>query len=179
MSAYAVQTINDGVLGVVAPIGLAGARGTALVVDMVDQSPRQGVTLAKLVSLGPTRAQLGPQNKGVAFLANGGVSLSEAEEVVNALRAGWPHLVIRTESQDEVPKGIPRVVVEAVLSGPFAAPVHGSSVLQPTGLASPPKHHGGPLLARLSSRRVRALLKGQMSPRWAWIRSWQRVLEAM
>jgi hypothetical protein len=61
----------DPVLSTVAPIGLAAAVGTALVVDLTHTRSIGGRTLADLVSDGPRLAELSPGRPGIAFLAGG------------------------------------------------------------------------------------------------------------
>ena len=58
MPALAIWTPEDGVLGALAPLGLAIAGGTALMVDLDPLGPRYPGTrsLADLVSEGPRRA---------------------------------------------------------------------------------------------------------------------------
>jgi hypothetical protein len=64
--ALAVWSPEDGILGAVAPLALAAAAGTALVVDLDPGGPRYpgAATLAGLVADGPRRSDLEPDAKG-------------------------------------------------------------------------------------------------------------------
>ena len=86
MPALALWTPEDGLLGALAPLGLALAAGTALVVDLDPLGPHYpGTTsLADLVAEGPRQADLKPAHRGVAVLRNGGVAPAAAAEVVAA-----------------------------------------------------------------------------------------------
>lgn len=178
VSVLAIHTVNDGVLGVIAPIGLAASMGTCLVVDLVIGRQARGVSLAKMVQDGPTSAQLRPEARGISFLRNGGVESGEAAEVVEALATGWPNVVLRVRTPEQTPDGVRAVQVEAVLRGPFVAPVGNQSVLQPVGLGGIPRGHNGPVLAKLRARTARSILTGHLNPRWKWIQSWSQVWEA-
>ena len=97
MPALSTWTPEDGVLGAVAPLAMAAAAGTALVVDLDPHGPAYpgAVGLAGLVAEGPTRRDLEPARRGVAVLHNGGVEPEDAAEVLAALVAGWPAVVFR------------------------------------------------------------------------------------
>ncbi|MEE8489046.1 MAG: hypothetical protein V3S43_01840, partial [Acidimicrobiia bacterium] len=84
MPALAIWSPEDGVLGAVAPLGLAAASGTALVVDLDPNGPNYpgASSLAALVADGPRRSDLQPVRKGVAVLANGGIEPEDAEAVL-------------------------------------------------------------------------------------------------
>ena len=87
LAALTVFTNRDGLLSVIAPIGLAAAVPTGLVVDLDPNGPLlPGVaTLAALVESGPRRVDLQPAAEGTAMLANGGLDPEEAETVVRHL----------------------------------------------------------------------------------------------
>lgn len=82
-----VRTFGDDLLGAIAPLGLAVAAGTALVVDLDADGPSYPAerTLAQVVAEGPRRAELVPERSGVAVLPNGGVRAFEALEMVEML----------------------------------------------------------------------------------------------
>ena len=69
MPALSIWSPEDGVLGAVAPLGLAAAAGTALVVDLDPGGPRYPgpATLADLVADGPRRGDLSPSRRGVSI----------------------------------------------------------------------------------------------------------------
>lgn len=97
MPALAIWSPEDAVLGVVAPLALAAAAGTALVVDLDPEGPRYpgSGSLADLVRDQPRRDDLHPVRAGVAVLRNGGIEPDEAEEVLRALARDWPAVVLR------------------------------------------------------------------------------------
>jgi hypothetical protein len=175
MAVSGIYVANDGVLGVVAPIGMAAAVGTCLVVDLCEGGPTGGVTLATLVRDGPSSEQLRPKRRGVSFLRNGGISAQDAAEVVGALCGNWPNVVLRVGASDEAVGEVGAVTVRAILSGPFVAEPEVAAVLQPTGLGATPKNHHGHVLSRLSARTVRTVLAGRVNQRSAWVRSWRPV----
>lgn len=175
MAVSGIYVANDGVLGVVAPIGMAAAVGTCLVVDLCEGDPTGGVTLATLVRDGPSSEQLRPKRRGVSFLRNGGISAQDAAEVVRAFCVNWPNVVLRVGASDEAVGEVGVVTVRAILSGPFFAEPDVGAVLQPTGLGARPKNHHGHVLSRLSARTVRTVLAGRVNQRSAWVRSWRPV----
>jgi len=73
MPAIAIWSPEDEVLGAVAPLALAAAAGTALVVDLDPEGDRYPgeATLASLVAEGPTQEDLTPSQRGVAVVGNG------------------------------------------------------------------------------------------------------------
>ena len=72
----AVRCGADPVLHALAPLGLAAARGTALVMDLDEEVPSYpgSTSLANLVVSHPRRDDLRPVRSGVAVLSNGLVS---------------------------------------------------------------------------------------------------------
>ena len=97
MPALAIWSPEDALLGAVAPLALAAAAGTALVVDLDPQGPRYpgSGSLADLVRDQPRRDDLRPGRAGVAVLRNGGIDPEAAEEVLVALAKDWPAVVFR------------------------------------------------------------------------------------
>ena len=97
MPALAVWTPEDGLAGALVPLGIAAAAPTALFVDLDALGPAYpgSATLARLVADGPRRRDLEPESRGIAVLSNGGIDLADATEVVQALIAGWPRVVLR------------------------------------------------------------------------------------
>jgi hypothetical protein len=97
MPVLSIWTPLGGVLGVIAPLGLAASAGTALVVDLDQRGPRYpgDQSLARLATEGPRRADLSPPRKGVAVLRNGGIDPSECQGLIRALCDGWPAVVLR------------------------------------------------------------------------------------
>lgn len=164
---------TDSVLGAIAPLGLAAAAGTALVVDAGPDGPNYpgSGSLAELVTAGPRKADLIPTRPGLAVLRNGGISIEEAAEVVDALSAGWPHLVIR-HSGYEAPAS-PWVAVVADLPGALRLQVHGPVVVQRTGWKSSMK--GDVTLPLPSTRLIRTLLEGRLPGPSRWVHAWKPV----
>ncbi len=132
MAVIAVWSPFDIVLGIVAPLGLAVHAGTALVVDLDPGNVafHSEDDLASLVRRGPTEAQLQPKRRGVAVLSNGGVTVSEASEVVSALAQRWPNLVLRCAP--EASSARHAIGIVPILPDPFAVAAHGDVVYQRT-----------------------------------------------
>lgn len=180
MPALAIWTPEDGVLGALAPLGLAIAGGTALVVDLDSLGPRYpgSRSLADLVSEGPRRADLGPARRGVAVLRNGGVSAAAAAEVVAALLAGWERVVLRLPPRPmPADAGAPVVPVHLLLPGGLFARSVGPAVYQSTRAVLPLPGPGWrlPVPARGT---VAGLLRGRLPVAGdRWVRAWRRVWE--
>ena len=176
MPALAIWTAADGLLSAVAPLGLAAAAGTALMVDLDPHGPDYpgGASLAELVAEAPRRADLVPGRAGTAVLRNGGVGVAEAREVVEALIVGWPHLVLRVSTPEAAAELAPLVPVRPLLPGILAPRVESPCVYQKTGFsASPPGP--GPLLPRPRPRLLANLLNGTLEPRSRWVTAWRQV----
>ena len=176
LPALTVWTALDGLLSAVAPLGLAAAAGTALMVDLDPGGPCYPgeASLADLVTDGPRRTDLGPDREGVAVLRNGGVDFAEAREVVEALIDGWPHVVVRV-GKPEGAKGLaPLVPVWPLLPGLLAPQVDGHSVYQRTGFSvSPPGP--GPVLPRPGPGLLQGFLGGTVAWRSRWVAAWRPV----
>jgi hypothetical protein len=170
MALLAVRTPEDGLLGALAPLGLGAAAGTALVVDLDPAGPHYPGTgsLASLVADGPRRSDLSPDRAGLAVLRNGGIDAAEADEVLAALEAGWPSVVVR------LPAGSARrpdlVVRPLVPGGLFPAGDTGVTVFQDLGFRLPV---AGPRLPVLSRGTAAALLAGSIPSRSRWVRAWK------
>lgn len=176
----AAWTPEDGLLGALAPLGLAAASGTALVVDLDPLGPRYpGVrSLADLVGDGPSRSELEPDGRGVAVLRNGGIRAAEAAEVVTALISRWPRVVLRLPPRP-VPNGVsvPVVPIRLLVPGGLLPASVDAAVYQATPHPMPLPGPGIrlPVPAR---RTTAALLTGRMPGRGdRWIRAWRAVWE--
>ena len=168
MAVLAVRTELDGLLSVLAPLGLGAAAGTALVLDLDPAGVRLPApsTVAEMIRTSPTLDQLRPSRPGMAVLSSGGASWAEASELVEALGRHWPAVVVRTAG----PVPVPTVPVRPILPG--LPRVAGPSVQQPTGLGG--EAGPGPVLPRLGGRVVRSLLNGVLV-KSRWVRAWRSV----
>jgi hypothetical protein len=177
----AVWTPEDGLLGALAPLGLAAAAGTALVIDLDPQGPRYPGprSLADLVADGPRRADLEPDGSGVAVLRNGGVAAGEAAAVVKAMIDRWPRVVLRLPPRPAAPRrGVPTVTVRLLVPGGLFSAGMRPAVYQAT--PHPMQLPGPGIRLPVPSRRTTAaLLTGRMPAAGdRWVRSWRRVWEA-
>jgi hypothetical protein len=177
MPALSTWTPEDGVLGAVAPLALAAAAGTALVVDLDPNGPAYpgAAGLAELVAEGPTRRDLEPALRGVAVLRNGGVEPEDAEEVLGALVVGWPAVVFRLPPHRR-PDRTGVVPVRPLVPGGLFPAGDRPAVYQSAGwrITAPGP---GIVLPRPPSAVVKALLEGARPRPNRWIRSWQQVWE--
>ncbi len=168
MAAVAVDCLHDAVLDAVAPIVLASAHDTALVVDLGEGSivyPGEH-TLAALVNDGPRLVDLTPDRKGLAVLPNGGVGVEESAEVIWALIEGWPLVVLRGRA-DQFGVHIPVVPLYPGVDQ------HDPAVFVSTGLIEPIDADSlvvpGP--SRATARRV---IGGGSAPR-RLVSAWEKV----
>ncbi|HJR93778.1 MAG TPA: hypothetical protein VJ938_15160 [Acidimicrobiia bacterium] len=165
-----VRTFGDEVLAALAPLGLAAAAGTALVVDLDPDGlayPGQR-SLAEAVAEGPRRTELRPEREGVAYLRNGGADVDAAVEMITVLGENWPAIVLRLAAT-EVP--FPVVPVRPLWPG-FLAPQGGRPAVWQAvpGGGSPPGP--GPVLPAPGRFTIASLLGGRRPPRSRWIRAW-------
>ncbi len=176
VTALTIWTQGDGLLSVLAPIGLAAAAGTSLVIDLDPDGPSFGgsVSLAALVRSGPRRDDLRPQASGPAVLANGGIDPGEAETVVRALIEGWPSIVMR--SPCDAGLFAPVVPVYPLLPGSLTPSPDRFCVFQRTGFYAE-RGAEGIEIPRPSAATVRSLLTGSLPGRSRWVRAWRPVWE--
>lgn len=176
MAALTVWTCGDGLLSVLAPIGLAMIAGTALVIDLDPQGPSFGgkSSLAALVESSPRRDDLQPSAPGPAFLANGGVEPETAEPVVRALMKGWPAVVLR--SPDDLSAFTPVVPIYPMLPGPLASVPDRYCVFQRTGFRVE-QPADGIVLPRPRSNTIQRILGGSTPVRSRWVQRWRQVWE--
>lgn len=173
--ALAVWTPEDGLLGALAPLGLALAADDAIVVDLDPLGPQYPGerSLADLVRDGVRRADL-TARRGIGVLRNGGVPPHDAGPVVEALLTHLPRLVLRLPPRP-APTGlpIPVVPVRLLLPGSLFPPQVGPAVFQTT-----------PSFARMSAvgvrlpvpdpATVRLLVTGRRPPaKDRWVRAWR------
>lgn len=177
MPALSVWSREDGVLGALAPLGLAAAAGTAIVVDLDRHGPRYpgDTSLAELVARGPRRAELVPTRRGVCVLRNGGISAADASDVLDAIVVGWPNVVFRLPAAVEAPASA--VSVHPLLPGGWFPMVGHRLVVQASGWRVPPPP-GAVVLPRPRRATLSRLLAGAVPPPGdRWIRAWRRVWE--
>ena len=177
----AVRCAVDPVLHALAPLGLAAARGTALVVDLDEEAPPYpgSTSLAKLVVSQPRLADLRPLRSGVAVLPNGSINPREAAEVVEALAAGWPAVVLRLGDRHGLPPAFseaPVVPVAPLLPGFLHPPVISPAVYQAV-LPGPPPRLRGVVLPPLGRSHIQRMLSGMGFPPRRWVKAWERVWE--
>jgi len=178
VSVLGVVTHQDGVLSALAPLGLAASVPTALMIDLDPDGPRYpgDPSLAQLVAHGPTAADLHPARSGLAVLRNGGISLDEADQVVDALAEGWPNVVLRLSEHSSARPYVPIVPVVPLFPGLLSIPWEQPAVFQHTGFPVPPPAPG-PVLPRPSRRTIGGLLEGRVDQHSRWIKSWGQVWE--
>lgn len=164
----------DPVLSTVAPIGLAAAAGTALLVDLATTTQTTGRTLADLVSEGPRLAELSPGRPGVAFLAGGNVDLSVGIDMLQQLAGHWPAVVIRAPDANLAFVTVPVIPLFPGILAP--TPQVGHGVWQPVGGGAEPPGPG-PVLPRLRAGVVRRMLSGHLPRRSRWMDAWRPVWE--
>lgn len=166
MPAVGVVTEMDPVLGAVAPVVLAAAHPTALVVDRDGGVPLPGErTLADLAGDGLRLADLAPERAGVAIVPNGGVAAGDADDVIRALAERWPVVVVR----GRLP-GAPLIPVVPLFPGLVAGQ---AAVHVETGLMKAPSD--GVVVPGPSRSAVQRVLAGRTVPRRlasAWAKVW-------
>jgi hypothetical protein len=170
----AIRTSVDPILGWVAPLGLAAAAGTALVLDLDPSGityPGQR-TVASMLEDGPSRSELAPTRQGVAVVPSGGATPEEAGELVGHLSRGWPALVLRVGEGEHRPF----VPVLPVLPGHLQAGTGQTAVWQ---LAEPWESAPGPgpVLPPLGRSAMRRLFRLELPQASRWVRAWRRVWE--
>ena len=168
MPVVALWSPSDLLTSVLTPIGLASTRRPSLVIDLDPGGPVYGgdFTLADLVADGPTRSQLEPAQRAVAVLANGGIDISAASEVIGALIERWPNVVLRCDPSMEPPSR--SVPIVPLLPEPFAVKVNRPAVYQSLGL--PVRPPVGALVlprpARSGVEAVMGLRSGALPTKW-------------
>jgi hypothetical protein len=175
VSVVALWSPHDHLLSVIAPIGLAVTRRSTLVIDLDPVGPPfpGAFTLADIVREGPTEEQLSPTDKSVAILANGGVSVQEASEVVEALVARWPNVVLRCSPANPPPDTAVSLV--PLLPPPFDSPPTPRTVYQRTGFRTETPQQSL-VLPRPRRSTVEALMGLRRVPkRSAWLRQLGRL----
>lgn len=176
MAVLAIRSPEDGVLGALAPLGLGAAAGTALVVDLDPHGPRYPGTgsLASIVSEGPRRFDLSPKRSGLAVLRNGGVGPEAAAEVLDALAAGWPAMVLRLPASAPAHRQPDIIAYPLVPGGLFPTDGEGRAIFQDLGFHIPAP---GPRLPVIGRAAAAALLAGSIPLRSRWVRAWKAAWE--
>lgn len=175
MTVLATWAPEDAVLGAVAPLALAAAAGTCLVVHLDDLGAGEGeATLAELVADGPRGSHLVPDRRGVAVIRNGGIAAGEALDVVAALASGWPAVVLARRTGPDRPqgRGLVPVVVEGVTAG---GQVRGPRVVQRVRRRRIDAEPGVVLLPAVSRASIEAMLAGRFPGPTRWMRRWRQV----
>jgi hypothetical protein len=177
MATLAISCDSGGVLGTVAPLALAAASSSVLVVDLDRNGPHYpgGSSLAELVEQSPRLSDLRPSKSGIAVLRNGGIDPSEAGEVVQALVSGWPNVVLRLP-RFAASGSVPIVPVVPLLPGGMTPACDRPAVYQQMGWHE--KAPGPAIVLPTPTRAsVRALLEARIPLRSRWVRSWRKVWE--
>jgi hypothetical protein len=169
----AVQGLDDPVLHHIAPLGLAAAASTAVVLDLDPAAPgyaAAGTSVFDLIDRGPRLAELDPVPGRVALFCNGGARTAEAWALVEAMAERWPAVVVRVGAEGS--GGVPCVPVIPLLPRPLSRPVRGPAVYQ---AMTPVDRLPGPglRLPPLRRERIAALAAGRIEPRWRWVRAFQ------
>lgn len=167
---------DDPILSAIAPVGLAGSAGTALIVDLVTGDVAGGGrrTLRDVYGDGPRLSELSPGRQGVAAIRGGGLRKEEAVEVVETLAGRWPAVVVRVE-EGEWP--FPAVPVVPLFPGLLEPGTTGSAGVWQLirGGGDPPGP--GPVLPRIGPSQIRRMLQGHLPRRNRWIAAWSQVWE--
>jgi hypothetical protein len=175
MPVLAVWTPEGGLLGALAPLGLALAAGSAVIIDLDPLGPAYpgDRSLASLVADGLRKPDLEGRS-GVAVLRNGGVDRLRAAAVVDALVKAHPRVVLRLAPRSR-PDDLahPVVPVRLLVPGGWYPAFDGPAVYQATpsweAMPSP-----GIRLPVPAPATVRALLTGRRPGRRdRWVRAWR------
>jgi len=171
MPVLAIRVPEDGVLGAVAPLGLAvAAPGPAVVIDLDPEGPAypgEG-SLRSLIDEGPRRADLTPSRRGFAVLRNGDVSLEEAAPVIEAMIGGWPNTVLRLPPRG-IDRSFPTVTLRLLVPGGLFGVDSSPVAYQSAGWRLPPPGPG-PLLPRPAPRTLGHLMTGVLAVPDRWLR---------
>ena len=169
----AVRGLGDPVLHHIAPLGLAAAAGTAVILDLDPDSPGYtgaGTSVFDLIDRGPRLAELDSVPGRVALFANGGARTPEAWALVEAMAERWPAVVVRVGAERS--GGVPCVPVIPLLPGPLLTPNRGPAIYQ--AITAVDRLPGpGLRLPPLRRERITALAAGRIEPRWRWVRAFQ------
>jgi hypothetical protein len=134
-----------------------------------------GGDLASLVARGPTEAELRPDHGGIAVLGNGGISASDASDVIAALADRWPNLVLRCAPTRIPPESA--VPILPVLPAPFTLHIDGTPVYQRTSFGGDPQP-GAVVLPAPKPATIRSFLSGRVPVRRdKWVGSLEHVWE--
>lgn len=163
----------DLVLSAVAPLGLACAAGTALVIDLGEGMRIPGSrSLIELIEEGPRLEELSPGRPGVAVISGADADLDSVIPFIERLASSWPAVVVRT-SDSSWPG--PTVPVVPLYPGWLAPDSHEASVWQKVTARHSAAPGPGPVLPRIRGETVSRLLRGYLPGRSRWVRSWRIV----
>jgi len=169
---------DDRSLGILGALALAATAGTALVVDADPGSHAFGGrrSLAEVVADDPTGEDLRPRRRGVAVLANGGVTLEGADRVLEAMASGWPALVLvsAVPARPGGPKGMPLVPVLPLVPPDLRTRIDGPAVYQRTSWTAT-RRPAGIVLPRPLPGELPVLARHRIPVFGRWMRAWRRV----
>lgn len=170
-----VRTFGDELLSAIAPLGLAMAAGTALVVDIDPDGPAYPGerTVAEMTDEGPRRPEMRPERTGVAYLRNGGADPLAALDLVGTLSITWPVIVARVAG---TPVPFPVIPVRPLWPG-FLAPDGTRPAVWQMVPGGGDRPGPGPVLPPPGRATVTALLAGRRPLRSRWVRAWAQVWE--
>lgn len=160
---------EDPVLNSIGPIGLGLAFGSALIVDLVGESP--GRTLAEIRDEGPRLVELSPGRGGVATIAAGPLTGPELLEAIEVMDSSWPAIVVRSDGHRWAGPTVP-------YRGAYPGmPGLGDDAPAVWQIAQGARHQSlqGVVLPRIGRRATMTMLAGRIPRAPAWIAAWRTV----
>jgi hypothetical protein len=166
---------DDPVMSVAAPLGLAAAIGTALVIDLEDRLGSSSArTLADIATEGPRLDETRPGRKGIAVIRSGGLGVADARDLTLRLASSWPAVVVRLGGDDWPERVVPVCTLFPGLLAPLSKePAVWQRVRGGVGPPGP-----GPVLPILGAGAARRILSGGAPLPGRWVRAWRVVWEA-
>lgn len=166
---------DDPVMSVAAPLGLAAAIGTALVIDLEDRLGGPSArTLVDIAADGPRLEEARPSRKGIAVIRSGGLGMGDVRDLTFRLASSWPAVVVRLGGGDWSELVVPvRTLYPGLLAPLSATPAVWQRVRGGVGPPGP-----GPVLPYLGAGTVRRILSGGAPAPGRWVTAWRAVWEA-
>lgn len=165
---------DDRVLGRLGGLALALAAGGGLVVALDAPAIPGRASLASLVEDGPTRRDLTPHRRGVAYLPGGG-DVAGADAVLEALVDGWPATVlVHGDRRRPRSRFGPVVPVRLAVPPALGTAVDGPAVHQRCAWPAP-RDLPGVVLPRPLPGELPRLAAFEIPTFGRWVRAWRRV----